>query len=368
MKSKMIESYKGSTWPLRYHGGRTVNVLKESLRDVDEALESDIYGNGEVIESFQDKMADLLGKASAVFFPSGTMCQQIALRIWCDRTETVKVGYHPLCHLEIHEHHGLRELHGIQGHFLCDRDCIPTLEDIKALPEDVKVVLLELPQREIGGQLPAFSELVAISDHCRAKGIRLHMDGARLLECCPYYGKTAKELADLFDSVYISFYKGINGIAGAVLAGDKDFTEESKIWKRRHGGDLISLYPYILAADYNYELRKNAFQDYYEGARLLAYRLNRCKGVHTVPKIPVSNMFHVYFDGSPEAVASVLERATEASGVGLCPSILIKEDGRVWFEMAVGDLLASAPEDRLDVFMKALNKGMEGISDGTGDI
>lgn len=76
-------------------------------------------------------MAQYLGKASAVFFPSGTMAQQIALRIWCDQKELYKVAYHPLSHLEIHEEDGLKKLHGIEPILLADKDQVITLEDVE---------------------------------------------------------------------------------------------------------------------------------------------------------------------------------------------------------------------------------------------
>ena len=103
------------------HGKRDIQILKEAFQAIDGELESDIYGKGKIIEDFQDKMAAYLGKEKAVFFPSGTMAQQIALRIWCDKKGIRKVAYHPLCHLEIHEEDGLKELHHIETVLLADK-------------------------------------------------------------------------------------------------------------------------------------------------------------------------------------------------------------------------------------------------------
>lgn len=196
--------------------------------------------------------------------------------------------------LKIHEQDGLKELHHIEPILVGDENRLMTLEEIQALP-DIACLLLELPQREIGGELPTFEELVAIHEHCREKGIHLHLDGARLFESLPYYEKEASEICALFDSVYVSFYKGIGGIAGAILAGPKAFCDMSKVWKRRYGGDLISLYPYILSADYYYELRKDKMAEYRNEAIRLAARFNELDGVWTTPRIPVTNMFHLHF-------------------------------------------------------------------------
>ena len=270
---RLADTYRQTNVQLSGHGKREAGVLKRAFEHVRDDEPSDQYGQGKTIRQFEEKMAQVLGKESAVFFPSGTMAQQIALRIWCDETGKKKVAYHPLCHLEIHEQDGLKELHHIEPILVGDENRLMTLEEIQALP-DIACLLLELPQREIGGELPPFEELVAIHEHCREKGIHLHLDGARLFESLPYYEKEASEICALFDSVYVSFYKGIGGIAGAILAGPKAFCDTSKVWKRRYGGDLISLYPYILSADYYYELRKDKMAEYRNEAVRLAARFN----------------------------------------------------------------------------------------------
>lgn len=343
----LLEAFNATTVQLAGHGKREVEVLKAAFAAVQGNVGSDIYGGGQVIEDFQAEMAEVLGKETAVFFPSGTMAQQIALRIWCDRKELKTVAYHPLCHLEIHEQDGLKELHHIKPILLADKDRLITLDDVRNIGEDIACLLLELPQREIGGQLPDYAELEAISAYCREQGIILHLDGARLLEVLPYYGKTAAEVCGLFDSVYISFYKGIGGVAGAILAGSEDFTEESKIWKRRHGGDLVSLYPYIIPAQYYYRQRAGKMAQYYEEAKELAALFNTCHKVSTLPEEPVSNMFHVHFAVSKEQLEPILIKVYEQTGVGLAARL--KETGAdsCSYELNIGDLYGVISKTRL---------------------
>ena len=78
--------------------------------------------------------------------------------------------------------------------------------------------------------------------------IPLHMDGARLWESRAFYGRPYAEIAEGFASVYVSAYKGLGGIAGAVLAGDEDFIAEARLWRRRMGGTLIHQSPMIVSA------------------------------------------------------------------------------------------------------------------------
>lgn len=354
--NKLKDSFKKTTYKLSQHGPRNASVLKEAFEAVDGDLESDIYGDGAVIENFQDKIAAFLGKETAVFFPSGTMAQQAALRIWADEKGNKKIAYHPLSHLEIHEQDALKELQSMEPLLLGTAERLLTMDDIRNLSEPVSCILIELPQREIGGQLPSFAELEEISAYCRDNGIRLHLDGARLWEVTPYYQKSEKEICALFDSVYVSFYKGLGGIAGAILAGGKEFTAEAKIWKRRYGGDLISLYPYIVSADFYFDKRIGKMGAYYEAAKDLACRFNACDGVRTVPEVPVSNMFHVYFEKSAEAIEPILAKIHAETGVGCSGYVQEKPGGACGFELSVGDAVAEIPVALLNQVFEKLGE------------
>ncbi|MCC5893717.1 beta-eliminating lyase-related protein [Exiguobacterium sp.] len=346
-------SYQQTAHQLSGHGKRNVGVLQQAFAEVDPNEASDHYGTGEMIERFEQKMAQTLGTADAIFFPSGTMAQQIALRIWADETDNPRVAYHPLCHLEIHEQDGLKKLHHLEPILIGESDRLMTFEEVQALP-DVACLLIELPQRELGGYLPPFTELEAISRHCRERGIRLHLDGARLFETLPYYEKTAEEVCALFDSVYVSFYKGIGGIAGAILAGPKPFCDEARIWKRRYGGDLIGLYPYIIPANYYYELRKDRMETYYEQAKQLAHRFNAIDGVWTTPDVPVTNMFHLHVEGEYEAVAARMQAVQDETGIGIS-GYLVPHDGYCSTEISVGDAVGAIEAAQLDLVFDRLS-------------
>ncbi|WP_086348240.1 threonine aldolase family protein [Candidatus Enterococcus clewellii] len=355
---ELEKSWKETAYKLGNHGDRTIDSLKQAFSDVEGQIESDMYGNGEVIEAFQAKMAQVLGKEAAVFFPSGTMAQQIALRIWTDQKNNKTVAYHPFSHLEIHEEDGLKELHQIRPILLGSQERLVTLTDIQEIEEPIACLLLELPQRDIGGQLPTFDELQEITDFCRENGIKVHLDGARLWECLPYYERTAAEICSLFDSVYVSFYKGLGGIAGAILAGEQSFIDESKIWKRRHGGDLISLYPYVVSSDYYYDQRIGNMATYYETAKKVAEQFNRCSGVQTLPEVPVTNMFHVHFSKSKEEMAALLSALHEEYGIGFTGMLVDKGDTTCSFELSLGDAFKEVPEEKLKQVFLVLDQRM----------
>lgn len=186
MNIDLRETFKKCKYKLGGHGERTIDVLKESFENIPSEIEADIYGTGHIIENFEKKIANLLGKESARFYPSGTMAQQNALRVHCDDIGIKKVTLHPLAHLEKNEEYGLKYLHNIESILIGDQNRIYTLDDLKGVKEKYSAVLLELPARDIGGEMPTWEEVVAMSEYTRENNIRFHLDGARLWEAQPF--------------------------------------------------------------------------------------------------------------------------------------------------------------------------------------
>jgi threonine aldolase len=281
-----------------------MHELAEFLEDNE--LEPDRYGEGEYLNSFEHQVAKLLGKEKAIFLPTGTMAQQIALRIWSQRTGNNKLAMHPTTHLEMAEHYAYEYLQGLQRIQLgipdSTRDRLIRFNDFEKLKEFPGTILLEFPQREIGGQLLEWDELIKIVEWARKKQIKLHLDGARIWETQPYYNRPLSEICELFDSVYVSFYKGLGGISGAMLLGDEDFIAEAKIWQRRMGGSLVQLFPMIVSAKMGMVHNLPKMAEYYNKAITIAQALNEMPVFETNPKVPQSNMFHLFIKGSEEDI------------------------------------------------------------------
>jgi threonine aldolase len=353
----LLTAYRSAKYQIMGHGPREISALHDAVEFAEGRYQkADIYGSGLVIEDFERKIATLCGKEAGIFFPSGTMAQQIALRIWCDRKGVKRVAYHPLCHLEIHEEDGIKELHGIEAILLGEQGRLITLADVKAIEEPYSTILIELPQREIGGQLPDWDELVAITAYCRDHGIATHLDGARLWEAVPYYGKNEKEICALFDTVYVSFYKGIGGIAGAMLLCSESFRAQAKVWKRRHGGDVISLHPYILNAWSNFDRRHGNMQRYWDSAKVVAALLNQSDLLCTQPEVPQTNMFHLYFQTDRANVEKAAIEVAQKFGIGLIANLRVKEDGQLFSEISLGDSIARIPEGKLEEAILSFNE------------
>ena len=342
---------------LAHHGRpRSIReILLELAEATDPDLKPDNYGDGDVVERLEARIAGFFGKEAAVFMPSGTMAQQIALRIWCDRAHSNHVAFHPLCHLEIHEQNGYRRLHGLHSTLLGTADRMFTLEDLEQLVEPVGAILFELPQREIGGQLPAWDDLVAMVGWARDRGIATHLDGARLWETKPFFGKEYSEIAALFDSVYVSFYKILGGIAGAALAGPADMIKEARVWQRRHGGNLIHLYPLTLSAGLGLDQRLERVGEYHRKAVEVASALTSVAGVRVVPDPPHTNMMHVFVEGDRERLLAAAQRIAREHDVELFSSLtqgIVPDVNR--FELTVGDAALAFGADEVKTLFEAL--------------
>jgi threonine aldolase len=319
-------------------------------------VEHDRYGEGDLIEHFEQKIAALLGKPAAIFLPSGTMAQLIAVRVWTERRQAERFGLHVTSHMELHEaqaYQALMRLHGVK----VGQPFRPILaDDVATLAEPMGCLIVELPMREIGGRLPNWEELQSLKSASQACGLPLHMDGARLWECHAFYGRSYAEIADGFDSVYVSLYKGVGGIAGAVLAGNDDFIAAAKLWRQRMGGRLVTQSPMLVSAAMNFDARIAMMDRLYARTLTFAGSLNGIEGIRTLPRIPQVNMLHVFFDGSVDALNAQRDAIASTDGCWLFHGV--KESGVPGWsvtEIYVGDgLLALTDEQIVPMFEKLM--------------
>jgi threonine aldolase len=316
----------------------------------------DTYGSGERIERLEGAVAELLGKEAAVVMPTGTMAQPIALRIWSDRRRIATVAFHPTCHLELHEERAYEHLHGLRARLVGDPNRLIRLEDLEAIREPVAALLLELPQREIGGLLPEWDDLVAQAGWARDQGIALHMDGARFWEAVPYYERPHAEVAGLFDSVYVSFYKGLGALAGAALAGEAELISEARVWQRRHGGNLVTMHPFVVSAETALAERLDDPPRYLTYARALATALSEVDGLEVVPNPPQTAMFHVLLRGDGDRLSDAALTVAEERKVFVFgdPSSTTSPSWQR-HEVMVGEAsLAIPPEELRDLYAEIL--------------
>jgi threonine aldolase len=148
-------------------------------------------------------------------------------------------------------------------------------------------------------------------DHVRSRGAAVHLDGARLWESTPFYGKTPAEVAALFDTVYVSFYKGLGGLAGSCLAGPEDVIDEARAWRKRHGGTLYGMWPNAGSALAGLRRRLPLMPRYFEHAKAIAESLRGMPNVEVLPDPPQTPMMHLLLkadDAKIRAAACAIAR------------------------------------------------------------
>ena len=328
--NKVDEVLKQCTQILPGHGpDQSIKAILQTLVDSLGGTEApDNYGQGAYIADFEAEVAEMFGMEAAVFMPSGTMAQQIALRIWCEWRNNFTVAMHPTTHLEFAEHSGFNFLHNIHRlqfgapEFMVTR--LPLLEDFEGLGQEPGAVLLELPHRFLGGQLPAWDELLAIRDWAKQRAIPFHLDGARIWQCRPFYQKSYQEIAALFDSMYISFYKDLGGLAGSMLMGSTSFIAEARIWQVRHGGRLKTMSPFLVSARLGMQQTLPVIDAWVARAQEVAAIMASYDQISIKPDPPHANFFQLFIQGDHEELTERHLALAEETGTflfyGLKPS------------------------------------------------
>lgn len=333
------------------HGWATA---ADVLADIPPDTVVDSYGEGGVVTELESMVAELLGKPAAVFVPSGTMAQQAALRVHADRRGRRTVLFHPTCHLALWEDDAIARVQGLDGRAVGSPEALITLEDLEGVAEAPAALLIELPQREIGGPLPAWDDLVAQTAWARGRGAAVHLDGARLWEAAAGYGRPLAEIAALFDTVYVSFYKGIGALAGCCLVGEPDVIAEVREWRHRLGGTLWGMWPSAASALTNLRKRLPLMPRYFEHTVAIAAALRDVPGVTLVPDPPQTAMFHALLDVPAATLDANIRRVAEEDAVWMFRAASPTGDPRTQrAEIAIGDgALRLTPEEVAALFAK----------------
>jgi threonine aldolase len=266
--------------------------------------------------ALQDRIAGLLGKEAAVFLPSGTMCNQIALLVHCRPGDEVIAA--DMAHIFTSEAGGGSALAGVQTWPVPTKRGIFTAAEVDAAVRDKsrhsprsRLVGLEQTVNRGGGAVWPLAAIEEVASCARKHGLAVHMDGARILNAEIASGVDAGRMAAPCDSVWLDLSKGLGCPVGGVLAGSRAFIDEAWRWKHRLGGALRQ--SGVLAAAGLYALAHNVkrLADDHANARRLAQMLGNLKGVRIMNPEVESNI--VFIDPadtgkSPKDIVAALPR------------------------------------------------------------
>jgi len=350
----------------------------------------DTYGNGEGLQAFEAEVAAECGMEQGLFFATGTAANRAATRALLDVMtqewsaeaaaagfDTSKDGLNGSNRLYV-ERYSQRQISerfsSVSVHYtshLVHLDCLgdgaeqrdnfmdlakSNCAGVNIIPygrmdtaasyscvarvlndasnPNPGVVVVELPQRMNGGATMKLEDLRAVRALTTKLGVSLHMDGARLWDVQPYYGISLKEICSLFDTVYVSFYKGLGSMGGAMLMGKKTVIDQARVWRKRFGGVLHTFYPMWLDCERKFnevykpqpgQPQAMAFQARADRLRSIAFMLHERiidttaskEVMKIVPEVPMSCMVHVYIRGLREDLDTAYHKTAMVSGVCL---------------------------------------------------
>jgi threonine aldolase len=269
-------------------------------------------GEDPTVNQLQEMVAELLGKEAAVFLPSGTMCNEIAMRVHC------RPGDEMLAHRTAHPIHfetggpaalagvNVRALDGGRGQFDASAVEEAVRPDNRYFPRS-RLLWVEQTSNLGGGSVWPLPRIESVVQAGRRHGLATHMDGARLMNAVVASGVSARAYADPFDSAWIDFTKGLGAPVGAALAGSRAFIAEAWRFKQQMGGAMRQAG--IIAAGGVYALRHHVerLAEDHALARRLAEGLAELPGIKLDPADVETNIVFFEVTGALDA-PTVVER------------------------------------------------------------
>jgi threonine aldolase len=286
-------------------------------------------GEDPTVNLLLERTASLLGKEAALFFPGGTMCNLVSIKVHTRPADAVFADH--MSHIVRAESAGaafssgvlIEQIPSARGVFT-PRDLELAISKVTTAPSPYSPVpsllCIEQTHNFGGGSVWKLNELQAVTERARLSGLKVHIDGARLLNAVVATNTPARDFAACADSVWIDFTKGLGAPVGAVLAGSRDFIKEARRHKHIFGGALRQAGVVAAGCLYALDHHVERLKEDHDNARYLAEGLNEIGGVRVRSLEPETNM--VFFDVSelePDSGAFIEElkkRGVQMGAVG----------------------------------------------------
>ncbi len=266
-------------------------------------IKVDRYGSGGAVEELEKKFAIITGKEKAVYMPSGTMANQLAIAMLSD--ENTKVFVQDTSHVYRDEadaaqsvfNKRLMPLAKNETYFTADvlKNAIENLDNEEVFKSGIGCVSIENPVRRSDGRMIPIGEIKKINEYCRSKNIKLHLDGARIYMASAWSGVPVKEYASYFDTVYISLYKYLGASGGAILCGDKTVIEKMPHMIKIHGGNMFGNWLNAAMALHRLDGIEERLQEAIKRSKEIFASLNAVPGIKITPLDGGTNIYSMKF-------------------------------------------------------------------------
>ena len=255
----------------------------------------DVFNEDPSIHRLQDHVAELLGKEAALFFPSGSMSNQVAIRVHCQPGDELicEEG----CHIYNYEQAAFAQLSGVVARTVSGKYGVLEPEQLHGLIRDdndhlarTRLVTLENTHNRGGGHIQPYENVEAICSWAHENGLITHMDGARLFNAVVASGIEARRWSDPFDTVSVCFSKGLGAPVGSALAGSREAIESARRHRKCLGGGMRQAGILAAAAHYALENHIDRLAEDHRHAQQLADEIEKIDGLELQPQEIDTNM------------------------------------------------------------------------------
>ncbi len=299
----------------------TVTRPSAAMREAMHGAEvgDDVFGEDPTVRELQERVAGILGKEAALYVPSGTMGNQICIKVHTQAGDEViaERGSHVfnyetagaafLSSVQIHPVEGIRGVLGIEE----VRQAIRP--KLYYMPR-TRLLCVENTHNRAGGTITPLESLAALSDFARGEGLKVHLDGARLWNACAATGVAPAAYAAHADSVSVCLSKGLGAPVGSVIAGTKEFIQEARHYRKIFGGGMRQAGIIAAAGLYALDNNRERLHEDHEKAAVLARALGGLPGVEIDPLTVQTNIIILSVARSGKKPEEILA-ALKAKGV-----------------------------------------------------
>jgi threonine aldolase len=299
--------------------------MREAMAEAE--VGDDVYRDDPTVNKLEAMAAEKLGKEAAIFVPSGTMGNLLALLVHCQRGDEVIVGNKS--HIYLNEAGGMSALGGIQPcPILNQKDGTLALEDILASirTEDVhhpitRLICLENTQNVCGGVPLTVEYTRQVGEIARKNNLSLHIDGARIFNSAAAQNVDVKDLTAPADSVMFCLSKGLASPIGSMLVGTEKFIARARHLRKMLGGGMRQVGVIAAAGLISLEKMTTRLGEDHRRAKKLADGLRQINGIVLDEGTPFSNM--IYFNLADDVQIDALQVTEKMKGLG----VLVDPDG-----------------------------------------
>ncbi len=281
----------------------------------------DVFQADPTVNALEAKGAALFGKEAALFCPSGTMTNQIAIKVHTQALD--EVICHEYSHIYQYETGGYAFNSGVALQLLPGKEGKITAAQVEAAIRPVydwlpisKLVSLENTANKAGGSYYTLEEIQPISELCRKRGLKIHLDGARLYNALAETGESTQAVGELFDSVSLCLSKGLGAPVGSLLIGDQEFIRQARRFRKVMGGGMRQAGFLAAAGIYALDHNIDRLKEDHAHARQIGTTLAELSMVENIRPIRTNLIF---FDVKPPYTAASFLDVLAKQGIQSVP-------------------------------------------------